>query len=45
MSAVCIWCGTKGGFANFLIIREDLVECEWCAANARVEAKKVEQWN
>ena len=31
----CIWCGTKGGFANRLMSyhipkSEPLVECEWC---------------
>ena len=46
MNAVCMWCGSKGGFANFLIFHNDIVECEWCAASARIktQAKELEQW-
>jgi hypothetical protein len=34
---ICAWCGSRGGFANRLIIGTDtegelLAECEWCAS-------------
>ena len=42
---MCIWCGTKGGFANRLILSpvgldNALYECEWCAIKIEVEFMK-----
>jgi len=37
----CIWCGTKGGFANDLIIHrtgdDAIIECRWCSLGAVVK--------
>jgi len=36
----CVWCGSKGGFANQLLIKgtgdNAIVECEWCTAGANI---------
>jgi len=42
---MCIWCGSKGGFVNRLIINivgEDaaIYECEWCALKISVDLLK-----
>lgn len=41
----CVWCGSKGGFANRLIINmvgqdESICECEWCLLKISVELMK-----
>ena len=42
----CVYCGSKGGFANRLIIHpagsDDmaLIECEWCSMKKTLEASK-----
>jgi len=41
----CVWCGTKGGFANKLIIhligmQGAIYECEWCAIKIEVQLMK-----
>jgi hypothetical protein len=42
---MCAWCGSKGGFANRLIISltswdEAIYECEWCSLKIDVELMK-----
>lgn len=42
---MCVWCGTKGGFVNRLIINlvgddEAIYECEWCSLKIEVELLK-----
>lgn len=42
---MCAWCGSKGGFANRLIIfpidmQEAIYECEWCALKIEVQLMK-----
>jgi len=47
----CIWCGTKGGFVNRLIINlvgddEAIYECEWCSLKISVDLlKKGVDWD
>ena len=41
----CVWCGTKGGFANRLIIHlvemeASIAECEWCSLKIEVTFMK-----
>ena len=41
----CVWCGTKGGFANRLIIylvemEASIAECEWCSLKIEVNFMK-----
>jgi len=48
---MCIWCGSKGGFVNRLIINlvgEDaaIYECEWCSLKISVDLlKKGVDWD
>ena len=42
---MCAWCGSKGGFANRLIIhpigmQKMICECEWCALKIEVQLIK-----
>jgi len=43
----CVWCGTKGGFANMLILHivraeelSNIAECEWCSLKIEVSFMK-----
>jgi hypothetical protein len=40
----CVWCGSKGGFANKLIIypcsQGAVYECEWCSLKIEVSFMK-----
>jgi hypothetical protein len=41
----CVWCGSKGGFANRLIflpvdMDSALYECEWCSLKIDVDLMK-----
>jgi len=48
---MCAWCGSKGGFANRLIINlvgldAAIYECEWCAMKISVDLmKQGVEWN
>lgn len=42
---MCVWCGSKGGFVNQLIIHRvgmdaSIVECEWCSLKIDIELMK-----
>lgn len=42
---MCIWCGSKGGFVNRLIVYLDgenngIIECEWCSMKKSIDASK-----
>ena len=40
----CVWCGSKGGFANQLIIHrtgvDAIIECEWCSMGDNLRSSK-----
>ena len=40
----CIWCGSKGGFVNRLMIvgtaDNAIVECEWCSMKISINTHK-----
>ncbi len=42
----CVWCGTKGGFANYLLIHrtglDAIIECRWCSVGATLTEYKGE---
>jgi len=42
----CIWCGSKGGFVNHLMIvgtgDNAIVECEWCSMKIVLQSTKGE---
>ena len=42
---MCVWCGSKGGFVNQLIIHRvgmdaSIVECEWCSLKIDINLMK-----